>query len=498
VKRSNVSLCVVSLCLLGTVVPTATYSQRRKTLQTAVRQGDMEAIKQFIANGADLNEVEYGRTPLTAAVESMQPEAIRTLLEAGADPNAKDGRGRTALHEACARSQADTIDLLLAKGADVNVSNAEGQTPLHIASGLPQREIVEKLLDAGADINAQDNRRQTPLSVARSRRQRDIAALLEERGGTVPAVQRYGPGYEEEMMYSEAASAGTSSAGGWGAPSARRDLLADPNLVQQALETIATMRPVLEAFDANSATEQRSWAQRRIDNRTSLIRSVEKQFMEEMAFVKKTALSENAEKTAEAVDDLVATRTKRYEVVGDELRAQRREMLRSEQAERRGRGRRGVRGGYTNDSSMGGYTDNAYSPMYQPAVQSDPNAPPLPPETEAQLQAWLGAGPEEKITLLNAVHELDLAELGNLYEVAEEEEASKTAATILVFMSTRQARVEAVVDKIHETEARLQRLRERQEAMQGGAGYRGRGRGTRGGYEQDDRSTGSRRGRRYR
>jgi hypothetical protein len=472
----------------------AALGQRRQTLQGAARQGDVEALKQFIANGADLNEVDRGYTPLTAAVESTRIESIRTLLEGGANPNAKDGRGSTALHDAATRGQAEAIDLLLAKGADVKAADDLGQTPLHRASATNHSDIVEKLLTAGADVNAEDKMRRTPLSVARSRRQNDVAALLEERGGTVPAVQMYGPGYDESMMYSPPGASGAAGApGAYGAPAARRDLLADPNLVQEALETVAAMGPFLKASDANSATEQRSWAQRRMDNRTSLIRAVQKQFLEELAFVRKTAQAEEAENTVKAVDELVTKRTERYQTIGDELRTQRREMMRSQQGDMRGRGRRGGRGGYMQDASMGGYTDNAYTMVQQPGTTRDPNAPPLPPETEAQLQAWLSTSPEDKLSLLDIAHQLDLAELGALYEVAEEEEARKSGATILAIMMSRQMRVEKIVQKIQADEARMQRLQERQE-MQGG--YRSRGRG---GYQQQGtQNTGSRTGRRYR
>lgn len=493
-KRSNTSLCVFSLSFLVCVAVGPTLGQRRQTVQSAARAGNIEALNQLIANGADLNEVDRGYTPLTAAVESSQSASIAALLDAGANVNAPDGRGNTALHEACLRGQAETVDLLLAKGADVKAADNQGQTPLHRASATNRSDIVEKLLKAGADVNAEDKMRRTPLSVARSRRQNDVAALLEERGGTVPVVQMYGPGYDEGMMYAPpGASAGAGAPGAYSAPAARRDLLTDANLVQEALATVAAMGPVLKAFDANSATEQRSWAQRRIDNRTSLIRSVEKQFVEEMGFVRKTAVAEEAQNTVKAVDELVTKRTERYQTIGDELRAQRREMMRSQQGDTRGRSRRGGRGGYAQDASMGGYTDNAYSMMQQPNTTRDPNAPSLPPETEAQLQAWLGTSPEDKLSLLDAAHQLDLAELGAVYEVAEEEEARKSGATILAIMMSRQMRFEKIVQKIQADEARMQRLLERQE-MQGG--YRGRGRGA---YQQQgNQNTGSRTGRRYR
>jgi len=104
---------------------------------TAAAQGNIEAIKQQLAAGAQLNgkEPAGGSTPLILAALFGQTEAARLLLEKGADLNVKNNDGSTALHTAAFLCHPETVKLLLEKGADVTAKNNDGQTPLDIVAG---------------------------------------------------------------------------------------------------------------------------------------------------------------------------------------------------------------------------------------------------------------------------------------------------------------------------------------------------------------------------
>ena len=54
------------------------------------------------------------------------------------------------------------IHTLLNAGANINARNREGNTPLHFAAGNGHTEAIRILLDAGADIDAKNNYRQKP------------------------------------------------------------------------------------------------------------------------------------------------------------------------------------------------------------------------------------------------------------------------------------------------------------------------------------------------
>ena len=79
-------------------------------------------------------------------------------------------------------------------------------------------------------------------------------------------------------------------------------ILGDPNEIQVRVAAFPGLREAIAAVDVNSVAEQRNWRQRRMDNRTMLIRAVEKQFVEEMTFIKRIGQGEKAAKTVVAVD----------------------------------------------------------------------------------------------------------------------------------------------------------------------------------------------------
>jgi ankyrin repeat protein len=62
-----------------------------------------------------------------------QGEALKVLLDAGADPNAKSSDGASLLHQAVTARRTDMIRALAAKGAKFDAVNKENLTPLQVA-----------------------------------------------------------------------------------------------------------------------------------------------------------------------------------------------------------------------------------------------------------------------------------------------------------------------------------------------------------------------------
>jgi len=120
------------------------------SIHVAAKKGNIEAIKQHIANGADVNEKDDSEwTPLHYAASYGRKEIIELLIDNGADVNAKKKNGATPLHEAAAFDHKETAELLIAEGADVNAKDMYGETPLHFAIIYNKTNIADLLRKHG-------------------------------------------------------------------------------------------------------------------------------------------------------------------------------------------------------------------------------------------------------------------------------------------------------------------------------------------------------------
>jgi ankyrin repeat protein len=91
---------------------------------------------------------------------------IRRLLDAGADPNAKDEYGQTPLILAAWAGDLPSVRELLRRGAHANARNRNGDTALIVAAAGTRIEVAKALLAAGADPDARNKQGKTALSVA--------------------------------------------------------------------------------------------------------------------------------------------------------------------------------------------------------------------------------------------------------------------------------------------------------------------------------------------
>ena len=65
-------------------------------------------------------------------------QAVRVLLEAGADINATNEADFRAIHGAAFLGANELIELLVQEGADINVRDFRGRTPYRLAEGAKQ------------------------------------------------------------------------------------------------------------------------------------------------------------------------------------------------------------------------------------------------------------------------------------------------------------------------------------------------------------------------
>jgi ankyrin repeat protein len=107
-----------------------------------------------------------GSPPLVDAARNADRDALRALLQQGANVNDADADGTTALHWASYRDDVETANLLIRAGAKVDAANDLGATPIWTASLNGSAFMVQRLLEAGANPNAALLAGETPVMVA--------------------------------------------------------------------------------------------------------------------------------------------------------------------------------------------------------------------------------------------------------------------------------------------------------------------------------------------
>jgi len=402
---------------------------------------------------------------------------VQQLLSKGVDVNSRNKMGWSLLQTAIQNRQQAIVELLIAKGADVNAKDNNGQTPLLVAVSTEQKDVVELLITKGADVNAINIRGENPLSLAKKGNYTEITELLLKHGAKEPSLQdvmgdRYG---DEERLYPAYQSEGiTQGQTGTISPIVQEpvelDILADPNEIKTRIKTFADLEKTLDEVAGKSKNEMFQWQQKKYDNRTTLVRAVQKQFDEEIGFIRKVAVEENAKKTTEAIDSLVSRRNERFKMVSKELLQQKIALKQTQSISTRSRGRtsaRGTRGQYPQRGqpleadAMEPYAqrDDAMLRTNRPA---GPGRPPeqLDRETENEISLWLQADIENRADLSKAVHNQILVEISSIRKLAVEEEAKKTTAAIDGLLLHRQERFKEFIKKMEEEKKTLQQTQD--------------------------------------
>ena len=132
----------------------------------AVTDGDSAALRRLVVRGANVNRCADNSTselPIHLAASRGLTSCVATLLELGANVDARDRFGNAPIHDAALNGQTATLARLVEGGANIEAANLHGLRPLHCAAANGHAATIKALLALGADVAAKSVSGATPL-----------------------------------------------------------------------------------------------------------------------------------------------------------------------------------------------------------------------------------------------------------------------------------------------------------------------------------------------
>ena len=205
------------------VAPTPSELAAYTGVFAAAAKGDAATIARLASTGANVNADDgRGRKPLHVAAFMKQRDAMKALVDAGADPNALDADRYDMVTIAAVANDTVTLEAALKLGnRATNVTSRYDGTALIAAAHLGHVEVVrilikasapldhvnnlgwtalvesivlgdggarhtatlDALVEAGANVNIADRQGMSPLHLAEGRGYREMAEILKAAGG---------------------------------------------------------------------------------------------------------------------------------------------------------------------------------------------------------------------------------------------------------------------------------------------------------------------------
>jgi ankyrin repeat protein len=209
-KAVESSLDVLKL-LIGKVDLETPDNDGNTVLARACWRGNTDAFRLLVEAGAKIDTannsgktllhwaVDEGRTDIFQYLMGVPGSGLGLGLGSGAgkgllEVDRRDQKGRTALHMGAGLPDKDVhmVLSLLGAGADIEATDGKGETPLHVAAKGGGLLVVHSLVDRKANIEAKSVDLRTPLLHAIESGRPEVISLVLEAGADLFAVDSEG------------------------------------------------------------------------------------------------------------------------------------------------------------------------------------------------------------------------------------------------------------------------------------------------------------------
>lgn len=141
----------------GATIPNYPPSYSRQTpLSIAILNKDRDCIHELLYHSNIHQPGDRDFTPLMRAIMINYFDAVKFLVDEGADVNYQTPNGKTALFLACSVKNEQIVKYLLDNGAFVHQVGYLGKYPIHFAASSDNISILMMIIRAGADPIAKD------------------------------------------------------------------------------------------------------------------------------------------------------------------------------------------------------------------------------------------------------------------------------------------------------------------------------------------------------
>lgn len=122
-------------------------------LMNAVQSQNIEAVKLLVDNGADIKKEYFGSNSLFLAANTSNQEIIKILLDKGIDINSKNNLGETILFPVTRTGKIAVVKYLLDNGADITIRTNGKVNILFSAAISGNIELIDLYIKKGLSVN---------------------------------------------------------------------------------------------------------------------------------------------------------------------------------------------------------------------------------------------------------------------------------------------------------------------------------------------------------